>query len=46
MSQIYATGPTIEASQETYFWMVDRLGLEEDPKNKVNMNQNTVALSK
>lgn len=31
---------------ETYFWMVDRLQLEDDPRNKVNANKSTVTCSK
>lgn len=31
---------------ETYFWMVDRLNLEDDTKNKVNKVTNFVQLSK
>lgn len=36
----------METSIETYFWLVDRLNLQDDPKNKVNMGKNTVACSK
>ena len=36
----------MESSIETYFWMVDRLNLEDDPKNKVNMAKNSVIYSK
>ena len=34
------------SSIETYFWLVDRLSMEDDSRNKVNMSKNTVALSK
>lgn len=34
------------ASIETYFWMVDRLQIEDDPRNKVNRIKNSVAFSK
>lgn len=33
-------------SIETYFWLVDRLKIEDDSKNKVNMTKNQVTLSK
>ena len=33
-------------SIETYFWMVDRLKIEDDTKNKVNRTTNSVNLSK
>ena len=36
----------MESSIETYFWMVDRLNLEDDPKNKVDMAKNKVIFSK
>lgn len=35
----------MEARLETYFWLVDRLQLEDDPKNKVNMAKGTVKVS-
>ena len=34
------------ASIETYFWMVDRLQIEDDSRNKVNKTKNSVTLSK
>jgi hypothetical protein len=33
-------------SIETYFWLVDRLKIEDDSRNKVNMTKNQVTLSK
>ena len=33
-------------SLEAYFWLLDRLKIEDDPRNKVNMSKNQVALSK
>ena len=33
-------------SVETYYWMVDRLAIEDDTRNKVNMTINQVTLSK
>ena len=36
----------VTTSLETYFWMVDRLEIEDDSRNKVNMTNNSVALSK
>ena len=36
----------VTTSIETYFWMVDRLQMEDDSRNKVNMTKNTVSLSK
>jgi hypothetical protein len=36
----------VTTSLETYFWMVDRLAIEDDSRNKVNMAKNAVLLSK
>lgn len=36
----------VTTSLETYFWMVDRLAIEDDSRNKVNMQKNSVLLSK
>ena len=36
----------MESTIEVYFWLVDWLGLQDDPKNKVNMAKNTVTCSK
>ena len=36
----------VTTSLETYFWMVDRLGIEDDTRNKVNMTNNNVTLGK
>lgn len=36
----------VTTSIESYFWMVDRLGIEDDTRNKVNMTKNCVALGK
>ena len=33
-------------SVEAYFWLVDRLKIEDDSRNKVNMSKNQVTLSK
>jgi hypothetical protein len=33
-------------SIETYFWLIDRLKIEDDSRNKVNMTKNQVTLSK
>lgn len=36
----------VTTSLETYFWLLDRLEIEDDSRNKVNMTNNSVALSK
>ena len=36
----------VTTSMETYFWMVDRLGIEDGTRNKVNMTNNSVTLGK
>lgn len=36
----------VTTSIETYFWMVDRLQIEDDVRNKVNRTTNAVTLSK
>lgn len=36
----------VTTSIESYFWMVDRLQIEDDSRNKVNMTKNIVVLSK
>ncbi len=36
----------VTISIETYFWMVDRLQIEDDTRNKVNKTTNIVTLSK
>lgn len=33
-------------SLETYFWIIDRLEIEDDSRNKVNKSKNQVTLSK
>lgn len=35
----------METSIQNYFWMVDRLSMEDDAKNKVNAEHDTVTLS-
>jgi hypothetical protein len=36
----------MQINNETYFWMVDRLKIADDTKNKVNKVTNLVTLSK
>jgi hypothetical protein len=36
----------MEANLDDYFWMIDRLGMEDDTRNKVNKDRNVVQLSK
>ena len=36
----------VTTTTDNYFWMVDRLKIEDDTRNKVNMAKNTVGLSK
>lgn len=36
----------VTTTLETYFWMVDRLGIEDDTRNKVNMTRNNVVLGR
>jgi len=36
----------VTISTEVYFWLVDRLTIDDDPRNKVNKAQNSVTLSK
>lgn len=36
----------LEISMQDYFWLVDRLELEDDPRNKVNSDTQTVTLGK
>ena len=35
----------MQTSVENYFWLVDRLSMEDDPANKVNVQKETVKLS-
>ena len=35
----------MQTSVENYFWLVDRLNMEDDPANKVNVQKETVILS-
>jgi len=35
----------METSIQNYFWLVDRLSMEDDSKNKVNAENETVTLS-
>ena len=35
----------METSIQNYFWMVDRLSMEDDARNKVNAEAETVSLS-
>ena len=35
----------MQTSVENYFWIVDRLSMEDDPANKVNVQKETVQLS-
>ena len=35
----------METSIQNYFWLVDRLGMEDDPRNRVNAENETVTLS-
>ena len=37
--------PKMQTSVENYFWLVDRLSMEDDPANKVNVQKETVKLS-
>ena len=36
----------MEANLDDYFWMIDRLGMEDNQKNKVDNEKNTVVLDK
>ena len=36
----------METSLQNYFWMVDRLSMEDDARNKVNAETETVQLSR
>jgi len=36
----------METTLEHYFWMLDRLGMEDDSRNKVNTESKQVKLSK
>ena len=35
----------METSLQNYFWMVDRLSMDDDARNKVNADTETVQLS-
>ena len=35
----------METSIQNYFWIVDRLAMEDDPRNRVNAENETVTLS-
>ena len=35
----------METSIQNYFWIIDRLAMEDDPRNKVNAENETVTLS-
>ena len=35
----------METSTQNYFWLVDRLSMEDDPSNRVNPQNETVTLS-
>ena len=35
----------METSIQNYFWIVDRLSMEDDPRNRVNAEHETVTLS-
>ena len=35
----------METSIQNYFWIVDRLSMEDDPRNRVNAENETVTLS-
>lgn len=35
----------MQTSVNNYFWLVDRLDMEDDPANKVNTETETVTLS-
>jgi len=35
----------MDTSIQNYFWLVDRLAMEDDPRNKVNADNETVTLS-
>ena len=35
----------METSLQNYFWLVDRLSMEDDAKNRVNAEKETVKLS-
>ena len=37
---------SIEISIQNYFWLVDRLEMEDDPRNKVNVEKQTVCIGK
>jgi hypothetical protein len=36
----------METQMDDYFWMIDRLGIEDHAKNKVNKDTSTVSISK
>jgi len=36
----------MEVNLDDYFWMIDRLGMEDDTRNKVNKDRKVVQLSK
>ena len=36
----------MEITQGNYFWLIDRCGMEDDKRNKVNMEAQTVELGK
>ena len=35
----------METSIQNYFWLVDRLNMDDDQRNKVNMQSDSVSLS-
>ena len=37
---------SIEISIQDYFWLVDRLDMDDDPRNKVNTETQTVSIGK
>lgn len=36
----------METNLDDYFWMIDRLGMQDNPLNQVNKDDNTITLAK